>query len=133
MNVLLQLLCLTNAMEKGQGQEGPHSTFTRACKSYGLEFISKNSANPFSTIKHSSRWVKQSFLSPPPFLSWLSSLGEEARRLPCAECLALLQAAPNAGLELRALQPPLSASDSPRKHPAPGKAALTAGPSPPKH
>lgn len=54
LNVLLQLLCLTNAKEKGEGQEGPHSTFTRASRSYSLEFISKNSANPFSTIKHSS-------------------------------------------------------------------------------
>lgn len=95
LNVPLQLLCLTNAKEKGEGQEGPHSTFTRASRSYSLEFISKNSANPFSTIKHSSWRVKQSFLSSPPLLNCLSSLGEKALRLPCPECLALLQAALN--------------------------------------
>lgn len=77
LNILLQLLCLANVEENAKDKEGQHSTFTRASRSYVPEFISKNSANPFSTIKRSSWWVKQPCLCPPPFPKCLCWPGEK--------------------------------------------------------
>lgn len=86
---------VSHAKRRSEGQEGTHSTSTTASRSYSLKFISKNLANPFSNIKHSSWWVKQPFLSSPPFLNCFSLLQEKTLRLPCPECLALVQAALN--------------------------------------